>query len=302
MAAAALAALVAGCGGAVAPGGGPGPSGAGTAVQGPSGADVGAVGRRAAAVAQAWTGSERERVWRTGYVPVGVPREWLPPDAFHSAADKEAYGAGRLVLAGGLPRTLSGLAQVRWADGSELSLPLVSADEVFRGLTRAGEACADGCGPVLTVEGARPGTREVSTSRGRAVIPVWEFSVAGYGQPFVYPAVEGQGGVPAEPGPSAGPPGAVPVVWLGSSGDGRTLTGLVRHGSCSRVGRGEAYETASVVVLTVVVTGRTAGGACDAAVRATPVEFRLERPLGGRVVLDLRTGGPLVPQEGPAGP
>ncbi|KDN86254.1 hypothetical protein [Kitasatospora cheerisanensis] len=72
------------------------------------------------------------------------------------------------------------------------------------------------------------------------------------------------------------------------------LTAGVPRGSCEDVRPGEVYETD----LAVVLIGRTearrlpAGQACDLALRVTPVEFRLARPLGARVVLGLDDGRP----------
>ncbi|WP_405013835.1 hypothetical protein [Kitasatospora sp. NBC_01539] len=269
----------------------------------PSAAVQAAARERAAAVARAWPGSPQEQVWRTGYAPLDVPPEWLPADAFHDDADKQAYAAGRLVLTGGLPRTFSGRAQVRWADGAELSLPLRSADAVFRGLVAAGKPCGGDCGRPLEVTGAQPGTREVATSRGRAEIPVWEFAVAGYAAPFVYPAVEGQLPPPDVPRAPQDLEGVLGAAGPAVSADGRTLTASVGHGSCERPERAEAYETDAAVVL-IALARPTAGPgtACDAALRMSPVDFRLERPLGDRVVLDLWTGAPELPREGLGGP
>ncbi|MEV6207784.1 hypothetical protein [Kitasatospora sp. NPDC051914] len=290
--AALLALVLSGCGGTVVRGSGP--------EEGSATADAPAR-QRAAQVAAAWPGSEQERVWRSGYYPVDVPVEWLPKDAFHGGEDKAAYYAGRLVLAGGLPQTFSGLAQVRWADGSELTLPLRSADSVFRSLTEGKAGCPGRCDRPLKVTGAEPGTREVSTSRGRAEIPVWRFSVAGYADPFVYPAVAAQQ-PPVPPGSGVEVPGARPAAFSAASADGTVLTAGVAHGSCERVERVEAYETGKAVVLIARVRSAVPPGTvCDLAMHYSPVDVRLDGPLDGRVVLDLVTGAPQVPGGGPGG-
>ncbi|MEV8093907.1 hypothetical protein [Kitasatospora sp. NPDC085879] len=279
-----LALVLTGCASTVVPAGpGGGPTGGGDAAQ-----------RRAAEVSAAWPGSAQEKVWRSGYFPVDVPAEWLPKEAFHSGEDKDAYQSGRLVLAGGLPQTFSGLTQVRWADGSQLTLPLRSADAVFRSLTEGRPGCNGRCEHPLKVTGAEPGTREVSTSRGRAEIPVWRFRVAGYTDPFTYPAVEGQQPPSA---PAKEVPGARGAAFLSVSADGRTLTATVAHGSCERVERTEAYETEAAVVLYVLVRSTAKPGtACSLAMHLSPEQFRLARPLDNRVVLDLATGVPQLPK------
>ncbi|MFC6598398.1 hypothetical protein [Kitasatospora paranensis] len=252
---------------------------------------------RAVRLAAAWPGSASEQRWRTGYWPLDVPAEWLPADAFHNGEDKAAYLSGRLVLRGALPQTLSGKAEVVWADGSRLSLPLLSADRVFRGLTQGGAVCSGHCDAVLTVTGARPATRTVRTSRGAAVIPVWEFGVAGYAAPFTYPAVAAER-LP-DGGPSGPGPGSESAQWSGTSADGRTLTAMVEHGGCSEVLPGEVYETDAAVVL-IAHTRSTArrGEACPAVVTAGPQDFRLTRPLGSRAVLDFVSGLPQAQQSG----
>ncbi|GAA1083809.1 hypothetical protein [Kitasatospora arboriphila] len=278
-----VACALAGCGSTVVRGG---PQEGGATADGPA-------RQRAAEVAAAWPGSAQEKVWRSGYYPVGVPAEWLPQDAFHSGADKDAYQSGRLVLAGGLPQTFSGLAQVRWADGPQLTLPLRSADAVFRSLTEGRPGCNGGCERPLKVTGAEPGTREVSTSRGRAEIPVWRFRIAGYADPFTYPAVESQ---QPPSGPAKEVPGARPASFSSVSADGRTVTAGVAHGSCERVERTEAYETGAAVVLIARVRSTVQPGTvCDLAAHISPAQFRLAGPLDGRVVLDLATGAPQVP-------
>ncbi|WSB30880.1 winged helix-turn-helix domain-containing protein [Streptomyces sp. NBC_01788] len=57
---------------------------------------------RAREVADAWDGSEAARAWRKGYYPIGEVVQ-LPEDAFHDAADKQAYLNRNFALRGQLP-------------------------------------------------------------------------------------------------------------------------------------------------------------------------------------------------------
>ncbi|WP_277436741.1 hypothetical protein [Streptomyces sp. SPB162] len=155
------------------------------------------------------------------------------------------------------------------------------------------------CDRRLRVTAVKAGTRTLATSRGRATIPVWEFTIEGYAQPFTYPAIS-----PDQPpeGPQSGQPAsgieglAAGVGWNGISSDGLVLTTRVAHGSCVDVLPGQVYETGNVVVL----IGRVGpwrlpeGSLCDAALRTTPARFRLSRPLGDRTVLDVVRGNPLA--------
>ncbi|QKW19131.1 hypothetical protein HUT16_08705 [Kitasatospora sp. NA04385] len=260
----------------------------------------GAAAERAAEVAAAWPGSDLRQAWEHGYYPVEDTTEWLPSDAFHSGADKAAYDGHRFDLEAALPVSVSGLTEVRFADGSALTLPQRSARAAFDAIPGGAPGCAGAC-PALTVTAVRPGTREVATSRGPATVPVWEFTVAGYAEPFRYPAVLPQAGrsLP-RPGPTeAGPWSAdgTPASLSAVSPDGLLLTGYVPSG-CAAVDPGSVYETDLVVVLIGHTTPRRTapGEACPASRGAAPVEFRLARPLGTRVVLGLADGLPQLPQ------
>ncbi|MFI9101841.1 hypothetical protein ACIGXA_15105 [Streptomyces fildesensis] len=275
------------------------PAGKEVLVNEDAGRPDGAAARRAAEVAKAWTGSAAERAWRMGYRPLDQA-EWLPPDAFHSGVDKAAFASGHLDLATQLP--VSGPdgpeATVAWPDGSTLRRPLLTARHVFDGLVRNKSVC-DGadCNGRLRVTGVKAATRTLATSRGRATIPVWEFTIEGYAQPFAYPAV-----APDQPpqGPQSDRP--APDIngvssaggWSGLSTDGLVLNVGVSHGSCVKTLPGQVYETKDVVVLIGRVGQLPKDALCDAALRVTPVQFRLSRPLGTRTVLDAVTGEPMV--------
>ncbi|MFC8722649.1 hypothetical protein [Kitasatospora sp. NPDC057198] len=265
---------------------------------------TGAAAEQAAKVAAAWPGSSTRQAWEHGYYPVEQTTEWLPPDAFHSGADKHAYLTHRFDLKVPLPVSVSGLSEVRFADGSTLALPQRSAEDVLDSLPAATVDCADRC-PPLVVTAVRPGTRQVATSRGEATVPVWEFTVEGYAEPFRYPAVLPQAGqalprseptVPAVPGPWTAD--GVPASLSAVSPDGLLLTGYVSYG-CATVDPGSVYETDQVVVLVGHTTPRKLAPdeVCPASINAAPVAFRLSRPLGTRVVLGLADGLPQLPRQ-----
>jgi hypothetical protein len=206
---------------------------------------------------------------------------------------------GHLDLATQLP-TSGPETTVTWPDGSTVKRPLLTARQVFDGLVQSKSTCegAD-CARRLRVTGAKAATKTLPTSRGMATIPVWEFTIDGYTRPFVYAAV-----APDQPpgGSQDGRPapeikGLGPVVdWSGTSTDGLVLSARVQHGSCVDALPGQVYETKDVVVL----IGRIGpwklpeGAACDAALRVTPAQFRLARPLGNRTVLDAVSGDPMA--------
>ncbi|MCZ4124215.1 hypothetical protein [Streptomyces sp. H39-S7] len=277
------------------------PAGKGALVTADAGRPDGAAARRAAEVAKAWTGSAAEQVWRKRYRPVDRT-EWLPPDAFRSDGDKVAFMSGHLDLATQLPTTApgDGEATVTWSDGTTVTRPALTTRQVFDGLVMNRLPCEGaGCDRRLRVTGVKGGTRTQATSRGRATIPVWEFTIEGYAQPFAFPAVapdrppeESQTGLsaPEIKGLASG------VGWNGISSDGLVLDARVSHGSCEDILPGQVYETKDVVVL----IGRVGpwklpkNAPCDAVMRTSPAQFRLSRPLGDRTVLDAARGNPLT--------
>jgi hypothetical protein len=307
----ALVALTAGCGSRQMPTAGPAQ---------PSGAD--AAQQRAAELARYWTGSDLERDWRSGYYPLGAPTEWDLPTAFRSETDRQALLTGHLDLRVPLPDS-PGTGQVRWPDGSSVAQPLVSAAQALQRLTgpdapcpanqhcpapgptgyRTGERCpTHDCAGWLAVSSVTAGTRQVDTSRGRATIPVWEFTVDGYPTPFALAAVAGP--------MLSSPPPAEPLLpglgfvdsWSALSADGLTLTARRAAGGCEDLAGAEVYETDQVVVLIAQASARPGGAPCTADAHAAPVTFRLSRPLGSRVVLDDATGAPLALRAAPPEP
>ncbi|GAA1257029.1 hypothetical protein GCM10009665_54300 [Kitasatospora nipponensis] len=266
------------------------------------GVPSGPAAARAAQVARAWPGSAMEQRRQARYWPWNVPVAWPPAGGFHSDADQQAVRDGRVDLPAGLPDAPFGspaLGQVRWADGSTLSLPLLPPAQALRSspdraarTTTPDPSCAGACSARLTVTAIHPGTRQVLTTRGQATIPTWEFSVAGYPDPVVYPAIA-----------RSGDPGGEPPVpdlgireltwtkdWTATSTDGLTISAHETYGACEAPAPGRVYETDQLVVLIGQKKEQPPGTACTAQLLSFPAEFRLSRPLGDRVVLDASTG------------
>ncbi|MFJ5228261.1 hypothetical protein ACIQBJ_00030 [Kitasatospora sp. NPDC088391] len=258
----------------------------------------GASTRRAADVARAWPGSAKERAWLAEYWPWNLPEQWLPPGGFHDDADRRAFEASRLTLRVALPDA-PGSGEVRWSGGASLTLPLVPAARVAARLT-AGGPCTD-CSAPLVIDAVRAGTRQILTSRWQATVPTWEFSVEGYSGPFGYPAVAATVAGPGRPPvPEAGMGGLAAVHrWTATSADGSTVGVSVAHGACDQVLPGGVYETDRVVVLIGRTTVRS--GSCVDLLVDTPVEYRLSRPLGDRVLLDAATGDAITVEPPQAG-
>ncbi|MEV6947005.1 hypothetical protein AB0N07_34600 [Streptomyces sp. NPDC051172] len=250
---------------------------------------VGHGGSRARAVADAWHGSQAAEVWAKGYHPMGDAVQ-LPAGAFHTAADKRAYTTRNFVLRTSLPDTPDRSGVVQWDDGRSLTLPLMDAQEAYDSVARGSDD-----GPHLTVTGARLGETTMATSRGPATVPAWLFTLDGHDTPLKVVALS-----PSEPpkspiAPAAQSPGDElwPIQGLvGMGDDGRAVTVLIVHGACDDGPAVDVLETHDSVVLSASVVG-TKDGPCTAQLLGEEKTVKLGRPLGGRILLDAFTGGPL---------
>lgn len=246
-------------------------------------------------VADAWDGSVAARQWHEGYHPMGAVVQLPGAGLLRDAADRRAYEIGNFELRGKLPAPPGGNGRVTWRSGGSLTTPLMDAERAYKTLDSA-----DSPGPRLTVTGARLGEMTVVTSRGPATVPAWLFTLEGYDSPLKRAAVS-----PSPlPRPPIGPLGRdVPADVLAPlggltevAGNGRSVTVVAHHGACDDGPAVEALETSGSVVLSAAVTG-VKDGPCTGALRGERVTVKLDRPVGGRIVLDAFTGRP-VPYTG----
>lgn len=253
---------------------------------------------RAQQVTAQWDRSHATRAWRTGLVLTDASDLTpVPSKGFSTGSQKLAFMSGHFRLAGVLPAgPLPGM--VRWANGTTLRLPLLSARAAFAELA-AERPCAipNACGQ-LAVTGAEPGVVTVRTSRGPATVPAWRFTVAGLGwkvsevaiAPSAFVVLPGSGTIPPAGRDTKGVSELTAV-----SGDGRTLTLIFTGGACDAAWGAYRYESGSTVVVGSWERYSAGIGACAAIGIGRRVHVTLARPLGTRVVLDVATGLPLVP-------
>jgi hypothetical protein len=260
-------------------------------------APSGAFTVRARQVVAQWNGSPAARAWRTGLVLLSRADLTSTPAnvGFASQRQKDAFASGRFRLVGALPgQALHG--RIRWADGSTLAVPLLGARATFRQLA-TGQACGGPpCGQ-LTVTAARPAAVTAYTSRGPAVIPGWQFTVAELGWPVTEAAVV-SGTVIALPDRFPQPTTGQDISAIGGlravSADGRTLTLQFATGACVTAWGAHVYQAATAVVVGSWASGDSAGTCPEMAVLRS-AHVTLLRPLGSRVVLDVASGEPIVP-------
>ncbi|MGW3650814.1 hypothetical protein [Streptomyces sp. NPDC000878] len=255
-------------------------------------------GGRPQQVADAWDGSEAAKAWREGFYPMGDTAPQPPDDGFHSEDDRIAHLLENYLLRGELPTTAPEQGQVKWADGESLTLPLLNARETYTALDRV-DSSTD---PQLTVTGAKLSEMTMVTSRGPATVPAWFFTLKGYDEPLKRVAFK-PSKLPKPPiGKAAGGRSTRDGLQeLGRlievSEDGRSVTVVAYHGSCDDGPAVDVLETdGSVVLSATVLGGNTTGEICDADLRGEKVTVKLDRPMGGRVLLDAFMGRPLPTQ------
>jgi hypothetical protein len=252
---------------------------------------------RARQVTAQWDRSHAARAWRAGLVLTDASDLTpVPSKGFSTGPEKLAFMSGHFRLAGVLPAgPLPGM--VRWANGTTLRLPLLSARAAFAELA-AERPCAvpNACGQ-LTVTGAEPGVVTVRTSRGPASVPAWRFTVAGLGWKVSEVAVARSAFV-VLPGygaiPSAGRNTKGVSELTAVSGNGRALRLIFIGGACDAAWGAYTYESGSTVVVGSWERS-SANGPCPAVGIGRTARVTLAHPLGTRVVLDVASGLPLVP-------
>jgi hypothetical protein len=292
----------------------------------PSSADADAAFHtRAQELADAWhtaLAGPAGQTWKTGLV--SLQDLTVPPAAGLSDDTSVAFASGWYTLRAELSDNLPADTPVRFPDGSTLSVPLVSARAAYAELDRGDPPCQQNPGqptattptipnspapggPVgapaphtcasLTVTGVTFGSTTLRTSRGRAVVPAWLFTVVELPEPVARAAVS-----PASVSPVATPSlppmdpahmsGLAAAQRLTAAGETR-LSYTIGVGACDQNAKGVAYETDDAVVIGGTVT-RPATGECASSLKLEPVSVTLSKPLGARVVLDAISGRPLV--------
>ncbi|MEV0584173.1 hypothetical protein [Nonomuraea sp. NPDC050310] len=249
---------------------------------------------RAREIAERWQAAPEREAWTDGFVPlakltIDPPSRGMPK--WTGVSELNAVWE----LATELPAARPEPGVLTWPDGSELSLPLVTAETAYRAMSRprdfADEECpAKGCRP-LRVTAASLGWAPFPTSRGEARVPVWEFTVAGLPQPFRRVAVD--------PAAMGGPPQQRKGEWqevFTYRADGTSLRLTFGYGSCDTTHGGRAYETPQVVVVDADVRPKPDVRVCNAMLHHAETDVRLREPLGTRVVLDAASGLPLLPE------
>jgi hypothetical protein len=92
--------------------------------------------------------------------------------------NKTALMAGDVRPAASLPTEAPPPGEVRWSDGTSMTVDLLSAGQAIDEIARSAEAPCPECKP-LKITGARLTSGSVARSRGSAIAPIWEFTSRG---------------------------------------------------------------------------------------------------------------------------
>jgi hypothetical protein len=188
--------------------------------------------------------------------------------------------------------------EVVWPDGSADAVALLSAQEAVIEMQSAQTGGCPECTP-LEVTGAHVVDLPFDTSRGRAIVPTWAFTVAGTAVEVTRVAVAGRVNLVVPPWDPINSPVGLSIDSATGTVGALTLTvtfvGAPEPASqpCGADYTAEAVESATAVVVIVHEHRNPGGGFCRAVGAARSAIVQLAAPLGDRAVLEVKQGLPV---------
>jgi hypothetical protein len=221
--------------------------------------------------------------------------------------NKRALMAGQVFTESELTNPAPASAQVIWADGTTVTVPVIGAQEAIAAISSSvvgsPSGICNGCRP-LTAVAAQLETTDFMTTRGPATGPTWVFTIRGTAAKVTRVAIANPVTVPPL---DDAPGGAVEIDAAATRVGDRTMTvsftGAPGTGDkpCGEDYTAEAVESA--LAITVIVTRHPYAGAypsasggvvaCAAIGARRTATVALAAPIGERSVLDLATGQPV---------
>jgi len=223
------------------------------------------------------------------------PIVWLrnpsPANGYASGEAKLSAYCNKYALGFVLPTTVPDRAIATWPDGTSATYRGISAPAAFARLiadtTQYQDPQCSSYGS-LVISGARLGTFDFVTDRGRALMTAWLFSATGVNGDLAYPAML----------PTAFWTGGMLAQYANGttviSADGRSLTYTFYGapsdpGPCGADYKGVIAESQTAVAIALQEVSHASSGqmvACPAVAEQRSVVVALALPLGGRVVVD----------------
>jgi len=219
--------------------------------------------------------------------------------------NKPALMDGLVETAVNLPAATGGDGTISWQDGTTTSVPVVSAEQAVSGIRADAPAkdCPD-CVP-LQITGARLRSGPATTSRGSAMVPMWEFTLQGTAVMVTRVAIADPAMVTLPPwsqppwGDSGDAPVGISIDSATTTAGGHELTvrfvgvPLPAGQPCGADYTTEPVESSLAVVVIVTAHPHGAAGACDAVGAYRTASVTLASPLGVRTLLEVAMGRPV---------
>jgi hypothetical protein len=212
--------------------------------------------------------------------------------------NKTALYAGLLKAAEPLSDDVPPRDKVRWTDGSEIQVGVLSAADALAALVASATAECPECKP-LVVTDAQLASGLVETSRGTANAPAWVFSIEGSSVKVTRVAVDESVTVDPPPWNADDPPEGISIESAMGTADSRKLTvaftGAVKGADqpCGADYTAESVESELAVVVIVTEHRNPTDGACALPAMVRTAKITLEDVLGARAVLEVRQGLPV---------
>ena len=212
--------------------------------------------------------------------------------------NKVALMSGMVEAAIGLPADVPPDGELRWQDGSTQTVPLVSADAALSQVKSDGEKACSDCVP-LRITGARLTSGPIETTRGPAMVPVWEFTVQGSEVRVTRVAIAARTVVEPPPWDPNDRPVGISIESATGKAGGRqltvTFTGTPDAGDkpCGADYTAEAVESATAAVVIVTEHPHAFGEACSLVGATRTATVELAAPLGDRALLEVKEGRPV---------
>jgi hypothetical protein len=262
--------------------------------------DVAKLRQQAHAELDRWAAAVAAAGGPSPVVPVGELTgqvgDWEPT----AGDNKAALMVGLVVAAASLPDAVPPDGVVTWPDGTTATVPVISAVEAVAAIRSASPGPCGGC-TALRITSARLTTGPISTTRGPATGPVWEFSIDGSAVKVTRVGVGRPITVVPPPWDANNPPGGVRIDAASGTIGGTqltvTFTGAPDAGDkpCGEDYTAEAVESDLAVVVIVFrhPHGSIFGESCSAVGATRTATVELANPLGDRAVLEVQEGTPV---------
>ncbi|GHJ44152.1 hypothetical protein Cs7R123_14940 [Catellatospora sp. TT07R-123] len=237
----------------------------------------------------------------TSFVPVGPRTGQIGDWEADQGDNKAALVAGQVVAATAWPTPSPTTGRVVWASGSAQEFPLLSPGQAIAAMVVEGQRSGcGGCAP-LQVTDAKLTTGSIDTTRGAAVVPVWEFTLRGSAVRITRVAVDPAVTVTVAPpswDPNHSPAGLRIESATTSAGSSELIAHFTGNGGpasqpCGADYTTEAIESETAVVVIVVTHLHSGDDMCNAMGYLRQAPVRLSRPLGERAVLEVVEGQPV---------